>query len=380
MTGPDMMLWWGRGKALKGPAFLRAMAAGKKQYLKHARIPLRPDTHSVAELLDEMSGTGFQGRKLGEAFEVWKRMLVERKNVIFMSLAGAMVPAGMGTLLAHLLRRRYIDVLVCTGATLSHDLYEALGGRHFLGTHMVDDGALQKHRIDRVYDVYADEDRFYEADRWVMRWMRDALEDRTPYSSREIVAGVGKALLGKEKAKNSILVAAYESGVPVFVPALGDSSLGFSIMFGNRRSGKKVVVDMMKDVDEITRIAEASPQSSVVIIGGGVPKNYVQQTAVIAGYQTRHDRMHRLALQITTDSPQWGGLSGCTLEESVSWGKYHPDAEMVTCYTDATIALPFLVSGLTESRAEKWRDVPRFRFDNGKVQVDFGKRRRRPHS
>src|SRR3990172_5504941 len=142
---------------------------------------------------------------------------------------------------------------------------------------------------------------------------------RPPDSAREIGAGVGKALRGKEKAKNSILVAAYESGVPVFVPALGDSSLGFSIMFGNRRAGKKVIVDMMKDVDEITRIAEASPQSSVVIVGGGVPKNFVQQTAVIAGYQTRHDRMHRLALQITTDSPQWGGLSGCTLEESVSW-------------------------------------------------------------
>jgi deoxyhypusine synthase len=349
--------------------------ASKREYLRHPRVPVSPDTHSVAELLDEMSATGFQGRKLGEAFEVWKRMLAERRNVIFMALAGAMVPAGMGALVAHLLRRRYVDVLVCTGATLSHDLYEALGGRHFLGTHMVDDAKLQHHRIDRVYDVYADEDRFYEADRWVMRWVREALDDRHPYSSREIVALIGQALQRKEKARRSVLVAAYEAGVPVFVPALGDSSLGFSIMFGNRRSGKKVIVDMMKDVDEITRIAEASPESSVVIVGGGVPKNYVQQTAVIAGYQTRHDRMHRLALQITTDSPQWGGLSGCTLEESVSWGKYHPDAEMVTCYADATIALPFLVSGLNEIRAEKWRNVPRFAFNNGKVAVSFGKKR-----
>lgn len=350
----------------------RVVATKKHDYLRHARVPVSPGRHTAKELLEEMSRTGFQGRKLGEAFLLWKRMLEEPKNVVIMALSGAMVPAGMGRLISFLLRKRAIDVLVCTGATLSHDLYEAMGAKHFLGSHHVDDTDLLRHRIDRVYDVYADEDRFYDTDHWVMHWA-ESLKDDHPYTSREIVAGIGKALRGKPGARDSVLVSAYESGVPVFVPALADSSLGFSLMFANRRKGKRIIVDMMRDVDEISRVAEAA-KHSVVIIGGGVPKNYVQQTAVIAGYEMRRDRMHRFALQITTDSPQWGGLSGCTLEESISWGKYTPGAEMVTCYTDATIALPMLVSALSEWKGLKGRTAPRFDWSGPRVKVAWGRR------
>ena len=349
---------------------------GKREFLKHPRVPLEPGKATAGELLERMSRTGFQGRKLGEALGVWKQMLVEKRNVVIMALSGAMVPAGMGRLVSFLLRKRAIDVLVCTGATLSHDLYEALGARHFLGTHMVDDAALLRHRIDRMYDVYADEDQFEVADKWVMSWAARTLKDDHPYTSREIVAGVGRALAKVPGAKRSVLRSAYEAGVPVFVPALADSSLGFSIMTGNRRNRRRIVVDMMRDCDEISRLVEVAPQTSVVIVGGGVPKNYVQQTAVIAGYEVGREQMHRLAVQITTDSPQWGGLSGCTLEESVSWGKYHPDAEMVTCYADATIALPFLVSALAEWKGLAQRVPPQFEWDRDPVRIRF----RRPHA
>ena len=345
--------------------------ARKKQYLKHPRTEIEAKKHTTGELLSDMAKTAFQGRKLGEALAIWKKMLSEKEMIIFMGLSGAMIPAGMGRLVSYLLENRGIDVLVTTGAALSHDMYQVLGSEHYLGTHKADDEELQDLRIDRVYDIYADEDGFLEADKWVMNQLPVLLEDDKPYSTREIIEIVGKEANHISKNGGSILATAYRMKLPVFVPAFGDSSMGFALMMANRRRRRRIVVDMMSDVDQICQITQTNDKTGVVLIGGGVPKNYIQQTAVVAGYETSRELMHKFGISITTDSPQWGGLSGCTFDESKSWGKYVKEAMTTTCYCDATIALPMLVSGLAEWDGMKKRSPPSFDWSNKKLKITY---------
>ena len=342
----------------------------REQILRHPTHPIEIDPEkSVSELVREMSLTGFQGRKLGEAAEIWTAMLRKREMVIWLGLAGAMVPAGMRSLITYLIRRRMVDVLVSTGATLYHDAYETIGGRHFQGTDTTDDVMLRKQRIDRVYDVYADERKFYRLDVMIEKDFASRLQSGRPYSSREVLYEFGKWVSEKARDRDGICVAAYETGVPVFVPSFCDSGMGFSLMFSNRRGKKHLIVDHIRDVDESSRITEKSTHSSVIIVGGGVPRNFIQQTAVIASYQTRHDRTHDFAIQFTTDAPQWGGLSGSTFEEAQSWGKYHPHAKMVQCFTDATIALPIVVQALGQRFKRFRRRVPTFSWSEHGTQL-----------
>lgn len=346
----------------------------REKVLKHPTHPIEIDPEkTVSELVSDMALTGFQGRKLGEAADAWTSMLKKKEMVIWLGLAGAMVPAGMRELITYLVRRRMVDVLVTTGATLYHDAYETIGGKHFLGTDQIDNVMLRRHRIDRVYDVYADEKKFYHLDNMIEKDFSQRFLDRRPYSSREVMYEFGKWISEKAKGRDGICVAAYESGVPVFIPSFCDSGLGFSFMFANRRRKRHLIVDHMRDVDESSKITERSQHTSVIIVGGGVPKNFIQQTAVIASYQTRHDRTHNFAVQFTTDVPQWGGLSGSTFEEAQSWGKYHPRAKMVQCFTDATIALPIVAQALSQRFKRFRRRVPKFLWghQNAGLKIEF---------
>ncbi|MEM2351892.1 MAG: deoxyhypusine synthase [Thermoproteota archaeon] len=356
-----------------------------KKFLRLPTDPIRvePDKR-ISRLTDEMLLTGFQGRKVGEIVQVWSRMLRKKDIVIWLGLAGAMVPAGMRRIISYLIQRRMIDVIVSTGANLYHDLFEALGGKHYVGTHTIDDVKLRREKIDRIYDVFANEKSFYETDLWIEKFFARILKDDYPYSSREVLYLLGKFLSKHAKDKDSILMNAYKNGIPIFCPAFGDSSLGFSIMFSNRRErivsieGKKVVlkkkriiVDCLKDVDESSRITERARQTGVIYIGGGVPKNFIQQTAVIASYQTRHDKSHSYAIQISTDLPQWGGLSGCTFEEGQSWGKIGFKAHKVQCYADATIVLPIIVHSLSEKFRRLRRNVPVFQWRSNDLRINY---------
>lgn len=357
----------------------------RRKILKCPTEPLEvwPE-RSVSELAEGMLGTGFQGRKLAEAIEVWARMLRKSNIVIWLGLAGALVPAGMRRVISYLIKRRMIDVLVSTGANLYHDAYEAKGKKHYVGTHLTDDVKLRKYKVDRIYDVFADESGFYKFDNWIEKSFSHGLRDNYPYSSREIAFLLGKTLSKVGMEKDSILVSAYRKGVPIFCPALNDSALGFSIMFANRKGRrvkvgktiryirKRILIDALKDVEESSRITEKAKRTGVVYLGGSVPKNFIQQTAVIASYQTRHDRSHNYAVQITTDSPHWGGLSGGTFEEAQSWGKIHRRAGKVMCFADATIALPIIVHALSEKFKRLRREVPIFEWDkNGELKLSY---------
>lgn len=326
---------------------------------------------TVSEFLDGMRSTAFQGRKLAEVADVWSTMLKKRNCVIWLGLAGALVPAGMRKVISYLIGRRMIDVLVSTGANLYHDCFEARGQRHYIGSPSLSDVQLRKQRVDRIYDVLADEQKFYETDNWIEKHFCSYLLDNRPYSSREILHLLGKVLEERGREKESILVEAYKSHVPIFCPALGDSALGFSMMFANRRRGRRIVLDNLKDVEESSRITEKAKMTGVVYLGGGVPKNFVQQTAVIASYQTRHDKSHSLAVQITMDMPVWGGLSGCTFEEAQSWGKIGRNARTATCYADITIGLPIVVRALAERFKRFRRNTPVFNWDAQELTISF---------
>lgn len=359
----------------------------KKKFLVHPTEPIEvwPDK-TISELTKEMLAIGFQGRKLAEVIEIWSRMLKRKNLVIWFGLAGAMVPAGMRKIISYLIKRRMIDVLVTTGANMYHDFCEAMGMKHFIGSHLIDDNKLRKVRVDRIYDVFADEEKFYKFDNIISGPFSEMLEDNHPYSSREIFEKLGKFLLKYGKEKDSIIVSAYKNGVPIFCPAFGDSCVGFSLMLANRRKKEKIIkfggevitlkkkniiVDALKDVHETARIREKTKYSGVIYIGGGTPKNFIQQTAVIASYQTRHERHHNFAIQITTDSPQWGGLSGCTFEEAISWGKESRSSKTTTCYADATIALPIISHALSERFKKLRRNVPKFLWKNKDLKVNF---------
>lgn len=342
------------------------------KFFKHPTEPIEvwPEK-KISELTTEMLKTGYQGRKLAEAFEIWSKMLKAKNIVIWFGLSGAMTPVGMRKIISYLIKRRMVDVVVSTGANLYHDVVESLGVKHYLGTHMADDARLRKKKVDRIYDIFAPEEKFYRTDVWIEKQFATTLKNNYPYSSRQVLYLLGKFLNKNAKDKDSIVVSAYRNGVPIFAPAFGDSSLGFSIMFANRRQKKNINVDYLKDVHETSKITERAKQCGAIFIGGGTPKNFIQQSAVIASYATRHNRSLKFAAQICTDLPQWGGLSGATLQEAISWGKYTPNAKMVNCYVDATVALPIIVHALSERFKRLRRNVPTFEWNSREVKVRY---------
>lgn len=301
----------------------------------------------IAALLDEMAQTGFQGRRLGEAFDVWREMLTTDDLTIYLGYAGSMSTTGMWKIICWLIENRFVDVLVSTGANVSEDLLEALGGNYWQGSAEVNDADLFEHKIDRFYDVYVDEMEYRRMEEFVERFAHE-LEPNRPYSSREFLYLFGKKLA--DMNIRCILSTAYQHGVPVFCPAMVDSGYGIALTLA-RRDGHHVVIDGVKDADEFTRVAERAKETGVIYLGGGVPKNFTQQVAVVLSLLGTEaaDRPHRYAVQLTTDSPQWGGLSGCTFDEAVSWGKIAVEGRHVACYCDTTIALPIIVHALHET-------------------------------
>lgn len=330
-------------------------------FTQNPTVPLEVTDRSVSELIDAMKSTGFQGRKLAESVTVWNNMLNEDNVTIFMGLSGAMVPAGMRKVIKYLIENRFIDCLVSTGANIFHDCHEALGLKHYVGSHIANDEELFEHGIDRIYDVFAYEEEFRDTDHFIADFVKR--HDGKSYSSREFIR-----LLGKEISENgdddSIIASAYKHNVPIFIPALCDSSIGIGVTIA-RRKGYNLNIDQIKDVDEITQMVEASERTGVVYVGGGVPKNFIQQTEVVASIMGHEVEGHEYAIQYTSDAPHWGGLSGCTFDEAVSWGKISKQAKKIQVFVDATIALPIVTHALHEKNGDHKRNYPEFEWDTG---------------
>ena len=314
---------------------------------------LRPFTvspkSSAGDIVERMGDTAFQARNLGVAALIWDAMLRDG-TTIFLGLAGAMVPAGMRPLIVYLIENRLVDVIASTGANLYHDVYETLGFEHAQGDPNGDDVRLAHLRVVRFYDVLAPEHEFSIGERFCTEFSLTLDDDRT-YTTREYFELLGRAMAPKAK-QEGILTAAAKHGVPIYCPAFGDSVHGLAVAEGRLRTGKRVVFDVIEDVLEMTHLSLTAEKTGVVYIGGGTPKNFIQQCGV-AGYLFGRQRPgHSYGIQITMDQPQWGGLSGCTFEEAQSWRKISPDAQFITVNVEATVALPLIVSALAERSAD----------------------------
>ena len=285
----------------------------KRNYLTHPTKPILPKAGMTCdELLRGFEGCSFQARQLALAAKIWAEALDDDVVVLF-GLAGAMVPAGMRRTIVTLMEHRLIDVVVSTGANLYHDFYETAGNHHYLGSPHADDTKLRKDKIDRIYDTYADEDGFVRLDRHIGRWATKTLEDR-PYTTREFLHLLGKEANRVSKGEQGILSTAYRLSIPTYCPAIGDSSIGIGLAGRTPR----VMFDMIGDVEETADIAASAP-TMVIYVGGGTPKNFIQQTEVTNMVLGRDAEGHRYAIQFVVDAPHWGGLSGCTFEEAISW-------------------------------------------------------------
>jgi deoxyhypusine synthase len=327
------------------------------------RVPVEPFIVDAGlgadDVLTRMERVSFQGRSLATARRIWEKMLSD-DCTIFLGLAGALSAGGMRLVIAHLIERRYIDCLVSTGANLYHDLHEVLGRRHFVGSPHANDDDLQAERIDRVYDTYASEDEFCDNDEWIAAFTLRL--ERRPYTSREFLYRLGEHLW-ETTGQVGILTAAYRASVPIFCPALADSSIGMGVSQARHQDPSAGQIDVIGDIIESTNLVIRQPVTASVVLGGGTPKNFINQAAVQAEFYDDRVRGHRYAIQIITDVPHFGGASGATLEEARSWGKVAADVEQVTVHADATIALPILVSALATSAGAAATNRKRSRFD-----------------
>ena len=341
----------------------------KSRFLKVPVEPfvVEPDL-TAGEILRRMERISFQGRNLAAAHRVWQQMLAD-DVLIFLGVAGALSAGGLRLVIAHLIEHRYVDCLVSTGANLYHDLHETRGRRHFQGSPRVDDRALQSEHIDRVYDTFVDEDEFIDNDNWIAGYA-STLEPRR-YTSREFLHVLG-GQLWRETGRDGILTAAYRANVPVFCPAIADSSIGMGLSQARTHDPQKGQVDVIGDIAESANIVIRCRPTASVVLGGGTPKNFINQASVQADFYNPGGEGHRYALQIVTDVPHFGGASGSTLDEAQSWGKVAGDADRVTVHADATLALPLLASGLAGSARQQLatRRLTQFALDKRAMSVD----------
>ena len=333
----------------------------KKDILQRPVNPFRVEKDArVGDVLRRMSDISFQGRTLSRALTVWERMLQERTTIL-LGLAGAMVPAGMRRIIVFMIQNRLVDCIVSTGANLFHDLHETLGRFHWIGDAHMNDKHLKDLGIDRIYDTYADEDEFLQADKFLADFGM-SIDSEQSYGTRDFLFRLGLHL-DSIKKEPGILSSAAIHGVPVYCPAIGDSSIGIALSILSEQKGVHILFDPVLDVTESARIVMEAEQTGVIYIGGGTPKNFIQQTEVTASYLGGEVDGHSYAVQFIVDAPYWGGLSGCTFEEAQSWGKVRKDAHMVTTHVDATIALPFIASALADAEnIWKHRNLPTFSF------------------
>ncbi len=320
----------------------------KHEYLAKKMETIEVKRRSISELLTAMAQTGFQGRSLADAYAVLRDMIAEKDNTIFLGLAGSMSTTGQWKIVKWLIENRYVDVLVSTGANVSEDLIEGLGFSYYQGSATADDGDLLAHQIDRYHDVYVDEMQYRQLEAFIGAFMA-TLDGSPPLSSAAFLRLFGK--YQDERGIDSITAAAYRAGVPIFSPALADSGYGIAAATLYREKGIRVVLDQFADLTALGEIGDKATNTSVVYVGGGVPKDTIQLVTVMVDLFRGGEEVypHKYAVQITTDSPQWGGLSGCTFEEAVSWGKIAEHGNRAVCYCDATIALPILSHALVET-------------------------------
>ncbi|WP_315789316.1 1,9-bis(guanidino)-5-aza-nonane synthase [Fischerella sp. JS2] len=308
-----------------------------QETVKHIDIKL----FDVVELVEAMSQTAFQGRNLGRAAKIYDEMLQDPNCTIILCLAGSLFSAGLKEIVYDLITHNMVDAIVSTGANIvDQDFFEALGYHHYVGDPFVDDEFLRQQRIDRIYDTYIDEDQLRICDMTIAE-IAGSLSPR-PYSSREFIQHMGAYLEHRGTTTQSVVLAAYQHQVPIFVPAFSDCSAGFGLVHHQWHSPEShLTIDSVRDFRELTQCKLAAGDTGLVMIGGGVPKNFAQDTVVAAELLGFETAMHKYTIQVTVADERDGGLSGSTLKEAHSWGKVDKTTEQMV-FAEATLALPLI--------------------------------------
>ncbi len=328
--------------------------------------------HNVVPLIDAMSRMAYSARDTARAASIYDMMLRDTECGVILCLAGSLISAGLKKIFVDLLRNNMVDAIVSTGANIvDQDFFEALGFRHYVAgdeyKYGAGDAELRELMIDRIYDTFIDEEQLRICDETTHQ-ITDSLEPR-PYSSREFIQAMGAWLKDNGRTpengnEDSIVLAAYEKGVPIFVPAMSDCSAGFGfVAHQHARQGKpSVSIDSAKDFYEITKLKIENPTTGLLMIGGGVPKNFAQDIVVAADILGVEASMHKYAIQITVADARDGALSGSTLKEASSWGKVDLTYEQMV-FSEATLALPLIAGyafhkkGYTARTGKRFADI-----------------------
>lgn len=297
-------------------------------------------------IVKQMADMSFTSRDLAKAAEIYNMMLADKKCSIFLTLAGSTSAGGCMKLYADLIKNNMVDAIVATGASIvDMDFFEALGFKHYQGSQFVDDKHLRDNYIDRIYDTYIDEEELQYCDHTIKK-IADSLPEGA-YSSRAFIREMGRWLTKNAKKKDSLVQLAYEHDVPIFCPAFTDSSAGFGLVKHQveRKKSKKsyITIDSIADFHELTEIKIKAGTTGLLMVGGGVPKNFVQDTVVCAEILGEEVDMHKYAVQITVADSRDGACSSSTLKEACSWGKVDTAYEQMV-FAEAGSVIPLLAS------------------------------------
>jgi deoxyhypusine synthase len=316
--------------------------AGKGELLREPVKHIEIKKHNVVAMVDQMADMAFQARNLARAASIVDLMQQDKECAVILTLAGSLISAGLKQVIIDMIDNHMVDAIVSTGANIvDQDFFEALGFLHYKGNQFADDAVLRDLHIDRIYDTFIDEDDLRVCDD-TMAIIANSLPHGA-YSSREFIVEMARYIEKNNLDKNSIVYKAYEKGVPIFCPAFSDCSAGFGLVHHQwQNPDSHVSIDSVKDFRELTKIKIENDRTGILMIGGGVPKNFTQDIVVAAEVLGYEDvSMHTYAVQITVADERDGALSGSTLKEASSWGKVDTVYEQMV-YAEATLALPLI--------------------------------------
>ena len=331
----------------------------KKDFLKNPVEHIDITSFDARKIISSMEKMSFVSRETANAANIFNEMLQDQDCTIFLTLAGSTSAAGCMSIYKYMIKYNMVDAIVATGASIiDMDFFEALGFRHYQGSQFQDDTELRKNYIDRIYDTYIDEDELQVCDKKICE-IADNLEPRS-YTSREFIQEMGKYLKKNSVKKDSLIETAYNNNVPIFCPAFTDSSAGFGLVIHQEKNPKKhMTIDSVREFRELTEIKIQSKGSGLFMIGGGVPKNFIQDTVICAELLGKEVDMHKYAIQITVADSRDGACSSSTLKEASSWGKVDVTKEQMV-FAEATSVLPLIASDAYHKASWKNRDRKNF--------------------
>jgi deoxyhypusine synthase len=338
-----------------------SLGHNKKSLLKSEVKHIDITSFDSRKIIESMKKMSFTSRDAARAAEIYNEMIKDQNCSIFLTIAGSTSAAGCMNLYSDLVKYNMVDAIVATGASIiDMDFFEALGFKHYQGNQFQDDGILRENYIDRIYDTYIDEEELQICDKTICE-IANKLPPKT-YTSREFIKELGKYLKKNAKKKGSLIEVAYDCNVPIFCPAFTDSSAGFGlVMHQEKNPSKHITIDSVREFRELTEIKLKSKSSGLLMIGGGVPKNFVQDTVVCAELLGKKVDMHKYAIQVTVADTRDGACSSSTLKEASSWGKVNTSKEQMV-FAEATSVLPLIVSDAYHRKF--WQNRERKNFSN----------------